>query len=425
MKTIRMATAVKYCTVLMLLLTSVSRSFAGDTLRVLFIGNSYTQTNDLPTMVSNLAASAGDKLIYNSSVPGGYTFEQHSTYAPTLSLISSGNWDYVVLQEQSQRPSFSDAQVETEVYPYAHKLDSIIKKYNPCAKTVFYMTWGRKNGDALNCPVFPPVCTYKGMDSMLQLRYRIMSDSNNALLCPVAKVWRRLINTSPIELYNPDESHPSMEGTYAAACAFYSVLFKKDPTICTYSASLSPTNASTIKIASKEVVFDSLKYWYEFDPKIKAGFSYSATGTSVMFTNVSVNADAYDWDFGDGNTASTPSPTHAYASGGTYAVRLIAKHCKDSDTLMQMVNVTGTGIEHITNTSFTVYPNPAQQTLHISSTDFITEYSIKNSTGTTVIRESGVHNKTIDLDLNMLPYGHYLLHLQCGNNKRIMPFYKQ
>ena len=68
-----------------------------------------------------------------------------STIRP--SRIRSGSWDFVVLQEQSQLPSFPIEQVTAEVFPYARYLDSVIKAHNSCAQTIFYMTWGRKNGD--------------------------------------------------------------------------------------------------------------------------------------------------------------------------------------------------------------------------------------------------------------------------------------
>ncbi|NDD55938.1 hypothetical protein EBZ39_19080, partial [bacterium] len=120
---------------------------------------------------------------YNcSSTPGGYTFQQHSIDVNTLNYIQQGGWDYVVLQQQSQMPSFPDNDVIANTYPYARFLDSMINEYNDCAETVFYMTWGRQNGDASNCANWPPVCTYQGMDSLLRLRYTNMANDNNAIL---------------------------------------------------------------------------------------------------------------------------------------------------------------------------------------------------------------------------------------------------
>jgi hypothetical protein len=87
--------------------------------RALFIGNSYTQVNNLPLMVSNVASSVGDTLVFDSNTPGGFTFKGHSTNANSLAKISAGNWDYVVLQEQSQLPSFPIFQVQSDVFPFA------------------------------------------------------------------------------------------------------------------------------------------------------------------------------------------------------------------------------------------------------------------------------------------------------------------
>ncbi|MFN5793339.1 MAG: hypothetical protein ACK455_00960, partial [Bacteroidota bacterium] len=134
--------------VLSLLIVAYSNA---ETKRVLFIGNSYIYTNNLPQVLKDVALSNGDDVIFDSSAPGGHTFQQHSTNATTLSKIAQGNWDYIILQEQSQRPAFPISQVQTEVFPYAAYLDSLAKAQNPCATVMYYMTWGRKNGDASNC----------------------------------------------------------------------------------------------------------------------------------------------------------------------------------------------------------------------------------------------------------------------------------
>ena len=168
-----------------LILLVVVYNTNAQTKRALFLGNSYTNVNNLPQLTSNAALSAGDTLIVDKNTPGGYTLEGHSTNTTSLNKIMQGDWDFVVLQEQSQRPSFPISQVQQDVFPYANQLDSIINAYNSCAETVFYMTWGRKNGDANNCQFWPPVCTYEGMDSLLNLRYMMMADMNDAIASPV------------------------------------------------------------------------------------------------------------------------------------------------------------------------------------------------------------------------------------------------
>lgn len=242
-------------------------SHAQRRLRALFIGNSYTYVNNLPDAVSRVAASLGDTLEYDVSAVGGYTFQDHCGYAATLTKIRQGRWDVVVLQEQSQLPSFNDGQVNRQVVPYAKRLDSLVRVSQPQARTFFYITWGRKDGDAGNCAVWPPVCTYRGMDSVLRVNYERLADLTGAALSPVGPTRRRLRRLAPnVELYQSDGSHPSVAGTYAAACTFYAVLFRKDPATATYIAGLPAADAAQIKAAAKTVAFDSLTYWRVLTP---------------------------------------------------------------------------------------------------------------------------------------------------------------
>jgi hypothetical protein len=357
---------------------------------ILFIGNSYTYVNDLPQMFANVSASTFDSIAFSSSSTGGYTFNNHTQDANSLLKISQGNWDFVILQEQSQLPSFPIEQVNVEVFPYARILDSLIVAQNLCAETVFYMTWGRKNGDASNCASWPPVCSYLGMDSLLRLRYTQMATDNHAILSPVGALWRYLRTHNPtIELYSSDESHPSNAGTYAAACSFYSAIFRKDPTLITFNSTLSIADASAIRNAAKAVVFDSLSTWFvgKYDPK--SDFNYSVVGLNVNFINISEYADQYRWDFGDGDTSITTNPAHLFTSSGTKTITLIAKKCGLSDTTTKQITITPQQIEINQQTDFELYPNPTTGILNFKS-DIIAnfdEYIIVNQLGQTIKKD--------------------------------------
>lgn len=271
------------------LLVLISTSLAGysKTKRVLFLGNSYTYVNDLPTMLAEIAKSAGDTLIFDINAPGGHSIGNHSLNSVSLSKIMAGNWDFVVLQGQSYE--LASTTPEISPYPYARKLDSLINQYNDCAETVYYMTWGRKNGDAASCPSIPYLCTYEKMDSVIHNNYRWLTDTTNAILSPVGAVWRSIRKNYPtIELYQSDESHPSVAGTYAGACSFYTTLYRKDPSLITYNPGISATEATQIKNSTKIVVFDSLLKWHigEYDtiinPKCKSTASIKELPTSVL-----------------------------------------------------------------------------------------------------------------------------------------------
>jgi len=249
------------CLILVLLFSNFL--VQGQTKKVLFIGNSYTLTNNMPQITANIASSAGNQLIFSSSAIPSYSLQQHFLNTGTMGLIRQGGWDYVVLQEHSQYPSEPLSWVESNVYPYARNLDQEINTYNKNVETMFYMTWGRKDGDASRCSRLPQVCTYIGMDNLTSERYMYMAQSNQAVVSPVGAVWRYIrVNYPTIELYDADGSHPSAAGSYAAACCFYTAVFRKDPTLATYNFILDPTVASRIRTAAKQVVFNSLLTWY-------------------------------------------------------------------------------------------------------------------------------------------------------------------
>ncbi len=292
--------------------------------RVLFIGNSYTAVNNLPQLTADCALSigfAGFPMEVASSTPGGTTFQMHTTNGSSQSLIAQGNWDFVVLQEQSQLPSFPDSQVETECFPFAMQLNNQILAADSCTETIFYMTWGRQNGDAGNCASWPPVCTYEGMDSLLNLRYRQMAIDNQAILSPVGALWNYIRNTYPeINLYAADGSHPSLEGSYAAACSMVSVIFRTDPTLINYNSTLNPVIAEKIKLAAQEVVFNNLMEWHvgEYDPTVV--INTNADGLSLQLDNQSAPSWNFTWDFGDGTSSTEFSPVHMYNAAGSYVL---------------------------------------------------------------------------------------------------------
>ncbi|MHC1707783.1 MAG: T9SS type A sorting domain-containing protein [Bacteroidales bacterium] len=381
--------------------------------KVLFLGNSYTYANDLPGLLREVAASAGDTVEVDSNTPGGYTFQLHSNNIASLDKIMQGDWDFVVLQEQSQIPSFPISQVESMCFPYAHILDSIINQYNSCGETMFFMTWGRKNGDASNCASWPPVCTYHGMDSLLRLRYQILADSNDAVLSPVGAVWHYLRDNFPnIELYSADESHPSPSGTYAAACAFYSSIFRKDPLDIVYNYTLSPVDAANIRYAASKVVFDSLMYWNIglYDPK--ADFSFTLfPDFLVEFENTSHYAQDYYWDFGDGSSSQMESPSHQYPGPGNYSVMLVSSACELDDTLVTNINITQVGTREISRSEnlWEVYPNPTNKLLFIkglkqtSSDDKVQILSISGK----VIMETSITGENFQVDISEIKPGYY------------------
>lgn len=338
--------------------------------RVLFVGNSYTYYNAMPFMLQDVAASMGDELVVQSNTIGGTSLESHYENSGTTDRIQEGNWDYVVLQDQSQRPALEDDFVATHTFAFATLLVDMVRDYSPCADLFFYQTWGRENGDAQNCPTIPEMCTYLGMDERLQLRYTQMANNNDAMLSPVGRVRREIRALHPeIDLYVDDESHPTLVGSYVSAVTFNTVIFRKDPTLITYNSTVDETVANQIKAIVKSIVYNNFEDWNVgfYDPQ--ATFDYEATGNTVLFTSNSTNGVTYLWDFGDGTMSVEENPQHVYDGSGPYIVTLTVVNCsRQSLTTQTMAELS---VPNFTEKKINIYPNPTTDIWHINAPNTI------------------------------------------------------
>ncbi|BDS14725.1 DUF4886 domain-containing protein [Aureispira anguillae] len=400
--------------------------FGQETKRAFFIGNSYTYYNTLPALINSLANANGDTLIHASSTPGGAQLIQHINNTNTLNGIRQGNWDYVVIQEQSQKPSFSPSQVAVEVLPYAAQLDDSINFYNPCAETVFFMTWGRKNGDQSNCQFYPPICTYDGMQNRLRSSYLLMADQNEGICSPVGAAWKVARDSFPgIELYAPDGSHPSYAGSYLAACTFYATIFQKSPVGLAFYGSLTAGDAQILQNIAASVVLDSLPSWNIGDYDVVASFDTTIHLDSVQFYNNSTYSNNYYWNFGDSSAASmAANPSHIYDSAGTYLVTLIASDsCGNRDTTMQsvVINII-TNVKKIKENKKNIflYPNPASDCVTVASLKKIESIRIVNSFGGEVFYQKNMKSKKNVLYLKTYARGVYYVYIKLQNSKWIL-----
>ncbi len=402
-----------------LLLSTITQA---QNIEVLFLGNSYTGVNNLPNLVYQLALSGGDTIQYDANTPGGHTLEGHSTNNTTFNKIFSNDWDYVVLQEQSQRPSFPPSQVAWQVYPYARALDSLITLNNPCTETVFYMTWGRRYGDAMNCPNYPPLCTFEGMSARLRTSYLEMGADNDAIVAPVGAAWSySKVVDSTMVLHSGDNSHPNMHGSYLAACVFYATMLRKSPLGLSYHSTLSDTDATYLQNIAALTVMDSMDVWYigAYDPI--ADFTYGNNMGTVNFNTPGINATSHWWDFGDGNTSNSVNPQHTYTTSGYYVVQHIAYSDCTSDTITDSIYVdltTNIGNAYNTTDQVVLYPNPGtgnfNMNIHQHQPNRVT-ITVLDATGRLVLTQTlpiKTQQYTHTFNLTDQPKGVYYLKLE-------------
>ena len=383
---------------------------------ILFVGNSYTYVNDLPKLVKDIALSKGDSVTTDISAPGGYTFQNHCANATTLAKINSGFFDFVILQEQSQMPSFPPSQVAIDVYPYAKQLDSLIHKANSCATTVFYMTWGRKYGDASNCSAYPPICTYSGMQERLRESYITMADSNGALVAPAGMAWNTSWSTdSSINLWQADLSHPTLEGSYLTACTMYATMFRKSPVGAFVPTLLNSTTASFLQDVALHTVMDSLLNWNIGLYDCTADFLFNANQLNVQFSNQSQNAALYTWDFGDGSFSSSSNPTHTYACAGNYNVTLMVGDNCTADSISKVVSVNTAGINSY-DLQALIVTSIGGNCFAVTNVLSTSNYRIISAHGN-VVEEGVLKKREHTFNLNKLATGYYLL--QPHTNSRL------
>jgi PKD repeat protein len=401
---------------LTLLFVSLGKFVAQDTLNVLFIGNSYTSVNNLPLLVKNLSTSAGKTLNIDSNMPGGYLMSSHLNDATTFSKISQGNWDYVILQEQSQIPTI-DYYRYNDMYPAMTDLKSVIEQYNPCAKIITYMTWGRRFGgqqcDPSGTYCSPVFANFNHMQDSLTSAYLEISEQLNIQCAPVGVTWQNILNDTTLVLHSGDNSHPNIDGSYVAALTIFSSIWKQSSFGLTYTAGLSSQLAQYYQTKSDNTIFNSTNDWNLLINNPSANFSESISGNTTSFTNSSSSVNStlnYSWDFGDGNTSSIQNPSHTYATNGTYTVTLIASNCIFSDTITKTIQIGTNSMEENTNTSFEFYPNPTthQIAINVEKQLLGSVYTIYDYTGKSILSGKILSEQSV-IDLVDLSKGIYLL----------------
>ncbi|HQW06576.1 MAG TPA: hypothetical protein PLV08_07070 [Flavobacteriales bacterium] len=286
---------------------------------VLFLGNSYTAANDLPNTFRQLALSLGEEVTVSASTPGGYTLEQHATYAPSLSLIDAQPWDFVVMQEQSQLGALPVDVTNTELG--ATQLLAELEENYECTYPVFYMTWGRQNGDPDNCPAFPFMCTYDGMQQGLRNNYVALANWNDAYTAPVGVAWKQVRDTHPlINLYAADGSHPSVEGTYLAACVFYCTIFQESCVDAAFNSSLPPDTAAILRSIASATVLDEPETWNLDVPNGTDAFLDGFSSGPDYITLIHNGQGTHLWTCSNGQSFTTATVTFTFDTSGVYTV---------------------------------------------------------------------------------------------------------
>jgi hypothetical protein len=226
----------------------------------IFIGNSFFYYNNgMPGHVSLLekAADPDHKQDYRATMVtiGGSGFDWHdveSYFRPnaigSYSFDENNNvvfnkldklFDVAVMMDCSQCPIHP--RLMTVFTEFARKNSEIVRGHG--ARPVFFMAWAYADKPE--------------MTAQLAEAYTTAGNENNALVIPAGLAFARAIGKQPeLNLYAPDKRHPSLAGTYLAACTVFAALTGRSPAGNAYLAGIDAPTAGFLQTVAWETVQD-------------------------------------------------------------------------------------------------------------------------------------------------------------------------
>jgi len=207
--------------------------------RILFIGNSFTEGNDLPGIVKGLA----DQIEINTEVVAHIAEGQSIDYfiheRECWDYIRSRPWDYIVIQDNQKYYDDSIGKLDSFGVPIPLlannvKFQDSIKKLLPCVKIIYFAGWEQNGGDSCFAPD----------DNTVKLVKRILDNYGylnsqpgvHNIIAPIGIAWISSFNKRPYLarnvdslLYRTDGRHPGNAGSYLAACVIFATVFHRSP----------------------------------------------------------------------------------------------------------------------------------------------------------------------------------------------------
>ncbi len=221
---------------------------------LLFIGNSYTFFNDMPTETFEKAAkAAGYDVKVTSITSGGYTLERFADSADKHGArvdeaIDGKKYDFVIFQEQSVRPA-------SDPIKFIDGLCALYNKVEKAADKAFlYATWGRKAGSK---ELSDRGWTSRYMTDRLAASYTVGGEKIGADVAYVGLAFADVYENCPeIDLYDPDGSHPSAIGSYLIGITLFAKVFGVDPRTLDFETPFDKKDTEILKEAAYKVVFE-------------------------------------------------------------------------------------------------------------------------------------------------------------------------
>ena len=206
---------------------------------VLFVGNSFTYyNNSLHNHYRQLLRAGNGGVLPTGrvrimTISGGHLPE----HAGLEAMLASEDWDAVVLQGHSLGPI--GAETAGPFRDAARRYVAAIRKRG--ARPVFFMTWAYTDRPE--------------MTGELDEAYSTIGRELDAEVVPVGLAFEAVTRDRPeLALRTGDRRHPTLAGTYLAACTFYAALQGASPEGLGYDAGLGPEVASYLQKSAWQTV---------------------------------------------------------------------------------------------------------------------------------------------------------------------------
>jgi len=229
--------------------------------KILFIGSSYFNFNNLPNLFRNFAINSGKEVYIDQLIPSGRYLEDHANSSHTELKINETDWDYIILQGVGSLTAYPQIITHHPVKPALVTLRNKIKANSGSTKMVFCLPWAFEDGmtwlQGWND-------TYEDMQQKIYNNTLKYADEVGFEIAPVGWAWNTVLKEKnyPMHyLHKSDWNHPSLKGSYLMACVIYSTIFVESTIGIPFYSDLSIEDANYFKTIGSNMVLDSLEIW--------------------------------------------------------------------------------------------------------------------------------------------------------------------
>ncbi len=236
-------------------------SSSQEPVKILFIGSSYFNYNNLPEIFFQLSKQDGKEVYIDQHMPSGLFLSDHAENSVTRAKIKSNKWDYVVLQGVGSVMAYPDSIMQHPFYPAMKSLMKDIERNNPNSRTIYCLPWAFEDGMTWKKGWSD---SYDEMQQKITSNTMEYSEKMGFQVAPVGTAWSRVLSDKnyPLHyLHFTDWNHPTMKGSYLMACVLFSSIFQKSSISNSYTAGLDLEEALYFREIGSNVVLDSLPFW--------------------------------------------------------------------------------------------------------------------------------------------------------------------